>query len=170
MKFAKACAATLFLSVSCFGHIPAYACMASGPDGFTSGLIWKVMPDDRPKRTMVLKIDTIRGMPQTWSGFTAIVRDGPKEMVGKVYRITSEIANSCAALGRKSGFIVVRQHPVWKGFGSDGKSQAYLSAISYNESWLNWLMRWIYDDPWQIPGEYVRSVVASNGNRAEAVF
>lgn len=170
MRFAKARAATLFLLASCFGQTAAHACMASGPDGFTSGLIWKAKPDDLPEQTMLLQIDARKKIPQTWSGFTAEVREGPPGMIGKVYRFSSEIANSCAALGRRTGFIVVRRLPVREGFGSDGKSQAYLSAISYNESWLNWLMRLFSDDPWQFPGNYVRSVVDANGNRREAVF
>jgi hypothetical protein len=147
---------------------PAYACMSSGPDGFTSGVIWKTAPGDLPESTMVLKIDTIRSIPQTWAGFTAKVRDGPRGMAGKVYRFGPEIANSCAAVGRRNGFIVVRRLPVWEGFGSDGKRQARLSAISYNESWLNWLMRLFSNDPWQFPGDYVRSVLDPNGNRKEA--
>jgi hypothetical protein len=143
-----------FLTASVTGS-PAYACMASGPDGFTSGAIWKASPDDMPKHAMVLNIGAIKSIPQTWSGFVAKVRSGPRGMVGKTYRFSLEIANSCASVGRRQGFIVVRRSPVPLGFGADGKPQAFLSAISYNESWMNWIRRLFSDDAWQFPGKRV---------------
>lgn len=135
---------------------PAYACLASGPDGFTSGAIWKSAPTETPKGTVVLKIDAIKSIPETWSGFVAKVRSGPRGMVGKSYRFNLELANSCASVGRRQGFIVVRRSPVSVGFGTDGKPQAFLSAISYNESWINWIVRLFSIDAWQFPGDQVQ--------------
>jgi hypothetical protein len=170
VKNATRCGAILFFLAVPVTASPAYACMAPGPDGFTSGVIWKTAPDDVPKRAMVLEINSIKSIPQTWAGFVAKVQSGPRGMVGKTYRFSLEIANSCASLGRGKGYIVVRRTPVPLGFGVDGKPQAFLSAISYSESWLNWIVRLFSDDPWQFPGEQVLRDGQAFGHKSERDF
>ncbi len=121
---------------------------------FASGVIWKTAPDDRPDQTIVLKIESIRSVLR-WSGFIAKVRDGPRAMVGNSYRFTPESSTSCGSIGRSKGYIVVRRTPVLRDFGDESKVQAYLSAISFEESWFNWFVSLFSDDFWQFPGKQV---------------
>ena len=146
---------------------PAYACMSSGPDGFSSGLVWKTVPNDLPGQVLVLQFEYVRSVPRMWAGFVAKVRSGPPQMVGRDYRFRPEIANSCVSLGRRRGFIVVRRTPVANSSDTHGSSLGYLSAISYKESWLNWLLRSFSDDSWQFAGGSNRLEVSARNHTTE---
>lgn len=149
--FAKGAICALALGAT---TVPASACISSGPGGFGSGMIWKSQPENRPSGTVVLNVEYVRSIPQSW-GFIAYVRNGPPAMVGRSYRFAGEVMTSCAGRGREMGFIVVRRYAVSRQ-SFDGRSrQFYLSAISYQESWLNWFIRFFSNDSWHYPGESV---------------
>lgn len=166
MKIAKAGRTAAFcLLAICATASPVSACMSSGPDGFTSGLIWKTKPHSLPNQTIALEVEKVRPIARSW-GFVATVRGGPSDMIDRSYRFAGEIMNSCVGLGRNEGFIVVRRNPVLREFMGDQKSQFYLSAIGYQPSWLDWFVRIFSDDNWHYAGEYLDPAVLGLSQRA----
>jgi len=107
---------------------PALACMADGPEGYVSGLIWEnrhaVVPDD----ATILKVEALRPHPELFMGIVAKVIEGPVDMVGSTITIVPANRNSCVGMGRLTGFVVVREQP--EGLGEGSENPVYV-AIDY---------------------------------------
>lgn len=104
MPIALTVAASIFAT-------PAAACMADGPEGYISGLIWENRHVIVPHDAMVLKVEVTQ-QPDVASGIVVAVREGPPELVGYAVGLIPENGNSCVGLGRLRGYVVVRSKPV----------------------------------------------------------
>lgn len=143
-------------------NAPALACMSSGPEGFTHGLIWESKQSSIPIDALHLNVVYEGPIKDSW-GFTARVISGPTQMQGRVYRFVAESGNSCTGLGASTGYIVVRTSPVNWPVGLNGEEKLFLSAIEYEPSWLNELLRFFGGSSWRYPGDQGPGNTQSDG-------
>ena len=132
--------------------LPALACLAGGPEGYVSGLIWKSRAQEVPADATVLGVIFVGGIEGSW-GFRARVTSGPNNMEGKIFRFMPENLNSCVGLGQRSGYIVVRNKPMRDPNPNGAGSLAYLAALDYEPAWYNWIISLFSGDAWNAPGE-----------------
>ncbi len=131
--------------------VPAQACMASGPDGFTHGLIWDNPQSDIPDDAMLLKVRATEPISGLWLGFQAVVIEGPQEMSGEVINVIAEAGHSCVGFGQQEGWLVVRR-TADEQRSSEGTLMRVYSAIEYEPSIWNEALRYLGGEPWQYPG------------------
>ncbi|MBO6527802.1 MAG: hypothetical protein JJ968_12230 [Erythrobacter sp.] len=90
----------------------ALACMANGPEGYVSGLVWEsrhtVVPDD----AIALKVEILRPQPEFFMAAVAKVLEGPEDLQGLELTVIPEYPSSCVGMGRRIGHIVVRKAPM----------------------------------------------------------
>lgn len=129
---------------------PVQACMASGPDGLTHGLIWKSPQSDVPENAMLLKVELLGSIQGVWLGFQVKVEDGPQEIEGAVITVFPEAAHSCIGFGSSEGWLVVRREreevPI-----NGNRVRAY-AAVEYEPSYMNEFLRFFGGAAWRYPG------------------
>jgi hypothetical protein len=108
--------------------VPASACMADGPEGYVSGLIWENRHTNIPDGAMVLKVEVRRPHPELPSGLVATVIEGPVDLVGSTVTIVPAARNSCVGLGRLAGYVVVRERPTQS---EEAPGVSFFLAVDY---------------------------------------
>ncbi len=125
--------------------------MASGPDGFVTGLVWDNKPEIVPADAFIVKIRQFEPVGNTWA-FSAEVTEGPAELVGKRHRFMAMNGNSCVGLGSLSGYAVVAAETTNIRIG-DEELLVY-QLIDYEPALLNEILRrTMGGSPWKYPGE-----------------
>lgn len=99
--------ATAFLTL--LVAVPASACMADGPEGYVSGLIWENRHTSVPDDAMVLRVDVPVRQPEAAPGLAAKVIEGPADLVGSIIYLAPAHRSSCVGLGRLAGYVVVQE-------------------------------------------------------------
>jgi len=131
--------------------VSAQACLAAGPDGYVTGLVWDNAPSELPAGAYVVRIE--QAMPIEGSlGFTALVTDGPRSLVGKRYRFVAQNLSSCVGFGSLNGFAVVAADEGT--IGVNGEERAALQLVDYAPTTYNEVVRTLFGgSQWRYPGE-----------------
>ena len=138
----------------------AHACLAAGPDGYSTGNVWENKPKDAPIGSTILQLTDLKGTGEIY-GFKGMVLEGPEVMKGKRYRFISDASTSCNAWGASEGFVVISGKLEQIGPTIDDE-QGFLIAYDYSESWWNWITRLLGMSPWRYAGD-----IAEFENEAE---
>ncbi len=126
------------------------ACMADGPEGYVSGLVWESPATEVPEDAQTLKVYVERPIMGTWMGFVVRVIDGPEYMVGHEFGVVPEHLNSCVGLGVREGYLVVYRELV--DVAIEGETHSFLQAIDYLPSERNERERRRRGSQWMEPG------------------
>ena len=129
----------------------AHACVASGPDGYTTGNVWKNKPSNVPTGASIMQVRDLRSIVGSW-GFSAMVSEGPASMKGKRHRFISYASTSCNSSGAIAGYVVVSREVKLVGPTIDDE-QGFLIAYDYSESWWNWITRLLGMSAWRYAGD-----------------
>ena len=131
---------------------PAYACMANGPSGFASGLIWQSPPTDLPKSAILLKVRRVGSVIGSFGGFRIEILEGPRRMVGRTYRVVSEAGHDCVSWGEKKRYLVIRPRSISLSVGEKEEPLHFLAAIDFPPVWYNGLLPPFDFDAFTYPG------------------
>lgn len=129
---------------------PASACMASGPEGYVSGIVWESRHETVPDDAVVLEIAVVESHENVRFALVVEVVDGPEKFAGARINMVPEAWNSCIGLGRINGFVVVRREPVrFEQISDDVFYQAvdYLPASEDRSRGIN------RNTNWFVPGD-----------------
>ena len=130
---------------------PANACMSTGPDGYSTGLVWETKPTNVPADSILLEVTDPRPIADAWA-FTARVIAGPDAMQGKRYRFVPMNNTSCVGWGAEEGFMVIRRKPSTMEVA--GSEVGVWEVIDYAPTIFNEIMRRIFGGPpWRYPGK-----------------
>ena len=144
-------ALSLLAAATLYSASPAAACMADGPDGYVSGLVWTHEASDIPDGAMSLRVRLERPIPGVWMGFVATILDGPPEMQGEEVNVIPQNRTSCVGLGVREGYLVVYAEP--KETATDNGQRLFYEAIDYRPSAENERQRRRGGEQWLYPGE-----------------
>ena len=125
--------------------------MASGPDGYSTGLVWDNKPNEVPTDAYVVRIEDAKPIPNSWV-FTARVIEGPAKMVGRRFRFQAMNWNSCVGHGAIAGYALVSDGVGWASLG--GEAKQVLELIDYAPTFMNEVLRLVFGgSQWRYPGE-----------------
>lgn len=132
---------------------PALACMASGPEGYVSGLIWENAHSNVSDHNLILKVEVLAEQSDTAPGLGVRVIEGPTGISGTIVFLKPLHMHSCVGLGRLAGYVVIKKIPVE--LGKDGTPAVY-AAIDYLPAKNDRSRGMRREKNWFFPGEPAR--------------
>lgn len=129
---------------------PATACMADGPEGYVSGLIWERRHANVPDDSLVLRVEVVRAHDELPMGLVVRVVEGPDDLIGSTTNIVPANWTSCVGLGRSTGYVVVRRKTVQ--FGQVPGVQ-FFEAVDYLPDPADRSKGFKTENNWFVPGK-----------------